>query len=122
MFADIDGLKHSNDRFGHESGDLLIVLAAKALTQTLRASDLIARLGGDEFAVLASLSPDESCDQIVARLSAKVDALSREANLTVPLQLSVGLHEFDWSDGLDLETRVAQADAAMYAQKRRRRT
>ena len=122
MFADIDGLKHSNDRFGHESGDLLIVLAAKALTQTLRASDLIARLGGDEFAVLASLSADESCDQIVARLSAKVDALSREANLSVPLQLSVGLHEFDWSDGLDLETRVAQADAAMYAQKRRRRT
>lgn len=122
MFADIDGLKHTNDQFGHESGDTLIVLAARALTQTLRVSDLIARFGGDEFAVLASLSPDDSSDEIAARLGARVEALSRDANLSVALQLSVGIHEFDWSDGLDLETRVAQADVAMYAQKRRRRT
>jgi diguanylate cyclase (GGDEF)-like protein/PAS domain S-box-containing protein len=122
MFADIDGLKRANDEFGHETGDALIALAAKALTQTLRASDLIARLGGDEFAALASLSSDDSTAAIAERLSSRVEALNREANLPIPLQLSFGMHEFEWADKLDLETRVAQADAAMYAQKRSRKT
>lgn len=121
MFADIDGLKRANDEFGHETGDALIALAAKALTQTLRASDLIARLGGDEFAALVSLSPVDSTAAIAERLSARVDSLNREANLPRPLRLSFGMHEFDWAEDLDLETRIAQADAAMYVQKRRRK-
>jgi len=120
MFADIDGLKQANDEFGHDQGDVLIELTAKALTQTFRASDLVARLGGDEFAVLASLSSEDSASALAERLHQRLDALNDEARLAVPLQLSFGLHEFEWTDNLDLETRVAQADAAMYAQKRSR--
>lgn len=120
MFADIDGLKQANDEFGHDLGDALIELTAKALTQTFRASDLVARLGGDEFAVLASLSSEDSTDALSERLHQRLDGLNDEIKLAVPLRLSFGLHEFEWTDDLDLETRVAQADGAMYAQKRSR--
>ena len=120
MIADIDGLKQANDEFGHDLGDALIELTSKALTQTFRASDLVARLGGDEFAVLASLSSDDSADALSERLHQGLDALNAETKLAVPLRLSFGLHEFEWTDDLDLETRVAQADGAMYAQKRNR--
>lgn len=120
MFADIDGLKQANDDYGHELGDALIALAAKALSQTFRASDLVARLGGDEFAVLASLSAKDSTPALAERLAKRLDTLNDEARFPVPLRLSFGLHEFEWTEDLDLETRVAQADAAMYAQKRSR--
>lgn len=120
MFADVDGLKHANDEFGHDVGDALIALAAKALTQTFRASDLVARLGGDEFAVLASLSQEDSVAALGKRLGQQLDALNAEAGLPVRLQLSFGLHEFEWTDSLSIEARVAQSDAAMYAQKRSR--
>jgi diguanylate cyclase (GGDEF)-like protein/PAS domain S-box-containing protein len=120
MIADIDGLKQANDEFGHDLGDALIELTAKALTQTFRASDLVARLGGDEFAVLASLSPDDSASALSERRHQRLNALNDETKLAVPLRLSFGPHEFEWTDDLDLETRVAQADGAMYAQKRSR--
>jgi diguanylate cyclase (GGDEF)-like protein/PAS domain S-box-containing protein len=122
MFADVDGLKQANDEYGHDVGDALITLAAKVLAQTFRESDLIARFGGDEFAVLASLTSDDSARTLGERVTARLDALNREAKLPVPLSLSVGTLEFNWADELDLETRVAQADAAMYAQKRSRKT
>jgi diguanylate cyclase (GGDEF)-like protein/PAS domain S-box-containing protein len=121
MFADVDGLKQANDEFGHELGDTLLTIAAKALTLTFRASDLIARLGGDEFAVLASISPYDSTAMIADRLRAQLDILNAEAGLVTPLRLSFGMHEFEWIDDVDLETRVAQADAAMYTQKRSRK-
>lgn len=119
MFVDIDGLKQANDDFGHELGDALIVLTAKALTQTFRSTDLVARLGGDEFAALASLSAEDSAAVLTARLTQRLAALNEESQLAMPLRLSFGLHEFEWADDLDLETRVARADTAMYAQKRR---
>ena len=119
MFVDIDGLKQANDEFGHELGDALIVLTAKALTQTFRSTDLVARLGGDEFAALASLSAADSAAVLTARLTQRLAALNDESQLAMPLRLSFGLHEFEWADDLDLETRVARADTAMYAQKRR---
>jgi diguanylate cyclase (GGDEF)-like protein len=121
MFADVDELKRANDDFGHELGDCLLTMAAKALTLTFRASDLIARLGGDEFAVLASISPYESADALAARLSAQLDVLNAEAGLAAPLRLSFGMHEFDWVGDVDLDTHLAQADAAMYAQRRDRK-
>ncbi len=120
MIADIDGMKRTNDRFGHEAGDTLIRLAAKALTTTLRSSDLIARLGGDEFAALGSASSLGSGAQIAERIAAQVDALNRDAALPIPLRLSVGVHEFDWSDNFHLEALIAIADSSMYEQKRSR--
>ncbi len=121
LVADIDGLKRSNDHHGHEAGDALIQLAAKALTATLRSSDLIARLGGDEFVALGSASSQGSSAQIAERIAAQVDVLNADAALPIPLQLSVGVHEFDWSKDLHLEALIAKADAAMYDQKRSKR-
>lgn len=118
MFADIDGLKSANDRFGHDAGDELIVGAAKVLTRTVRATDLVARLGGDEFVALASLSSGESTAAIANRLASHLDAFNSDVALRTPLQMSIGTLEFQWTDELALESLVSRADAAMYEQKR----
>ncbi|MBN2852909.1 MAG: diguanylate cyclase [Clostridia bacterium] len=52
IMGDINGLKLTNDAFGHSFGDQLIISMANAIKTSCRADDIIARLGGDEFVIL----------------------------------------------------------------------
>ncbi|MDJ0823487.1 MAG: GGDEF domain-containing protein [Paracoccaceae bacterium] len=52
ILVDLDRFKDVNDRFGHEAGDRILSLAAKALKGELRTRDMLARWGGEEFLIL----------------------------------------------------------------------
>ncbi len=52
VFLDLNGFKHINDKYGHNTGDDLLVKIGQELQEHIRDSDIIARLGGDEFGVL----------------------------------------------------------------------
>jgi len=52
MVVDLDRFKQVNDRHGHAAGDAVLVEAARRLSSTIRASDLVARIGGEEFLVV----------------------------------------------------------------------
>jgi len=57
---DVDGLKHVNDEFGHEAGDVMLQAVGQTLSSILRGWDVVARVGGDEFAALmVGIGPDE---------------------------------------------------------------
>jgi len=49
IFIDIDNLKTTNDRGGHEAGDTVLRNVFSTLKDTLRPYDPIVRWGGDEF-------------------------------------------------------------------------
>lgn len=50
--VDIDHFKHVNDTYGHQIGDEILRLVAKALSASTREVDIIGRLGGDEFVMV----------------------------------------------------------------------
>lgn len=50
-YIDLDNFKEVNDRYGHNTGDLLLQTVARCFTAGLRRTDLIARMGGDEFCI-----------------------------------------------------------------------
>lgn len=52
IIGDINGLKFTNNAFGHTKGDFLITKMAGILQMSCRESDIIARTGGDEFSIL----------------------------------------------------------------------
>lgn len=116
LFADLDGLKTINDDLGHPAGDQAIKDVATILRRTFRASDILARLGGDEFAVLVLETPKASTEAVLARLERSLH--THNANAVRPLSLSLGIARDDWEHPSSLEDLLAQADAAMYAQKR----
>jgi two-component system cell cycle response regulator len=119
FFCDVDNLKTINDFYGHGEGDLAIVRAADALEQTFRGSDILARLGGDEFAVLAMEASTQSQEVILRRLEKSLKK-SNASQSRYAMSLSVGLARFDPKHPVSLGALIAQADQAMYEQKRRR--
>jgi diguanylate cyclase (GGDEF)-like protein len=52
MVVDVNGMKSTNDTFGHAAGDELLRRTAQVLRMSFRKEDVIARIGGDEFVVL----------------------------------------------------------------------
>jgi diguanylate cyclase (GGDEF)-like protein len=125
MFIDIDGLKPVNDHSGHEVGDRLLRAAAGLLLGAVRPSDLVARLGGDEFAIWMDATDQftaaERADNL-CRAAAMVLAQAAWGTLPVPdgtrkPGLSIGIAIHEPSSGLDGETLLRLADAAMYIAK-----
>jgi diguanylate cyclase (GGDEF)-like protein/PAS domain S-box-containing protein len=121
VFADLDGLKAINDRFGHAEGDQAIVAAANALRATFRRSDVIGRLGGDEFAALALETGPSSLARLELRLAERIAAVNRTGRHPWRLEMSVGRARYDPARPCSMEELIARADEAMYRRKRDRR-
>ena len=68
MVLDVNGLKLTNDAFGHEMGDRLLRSVGSILTKTCRADDIICRIGGDEFAILLPKTNADQAEAIKQRL------------------------------------------------------
>jgi two-component system cell cycle response regulator len=118
FFADLDGLKLINDRFGHAEGDRAITLAAACIKETFRKFDVTARLSGDEFVALIAEVPGRSMEAIGRRLQRNLADRSG-AELPYTLSLSVGVSHFDPDNPVTLQELMRRADAALYRHKRK---
>lgn len=71
IMGDVNGLKLTNDAFGHDKGDELIKEVANILRKCCRSEDIIARIGGDEFSILLPQTTDEQVKEICGRIYAE---------------------------------------------------
>ncbi|KUO78726.1 MAG: diguanylate cyclase [Desulfosporosinus sp. BRH_c37] len=113
IMADMNGLKLTNDVFGHESGDKLLVNVSKVFLSCCRQSDIVARWGGDEFFLILPGASSTVCEKICERvkyLCSKVDP--------DPIELSVSLGAAT-SEKLNtnLTSLMTVAESAMYSNK-----
>ncbi|HEX6053673.1 MAG TPA: GGDEF domain-containing response regulator [Gemmatimonadaceae bacterium] len=122
VFADVDGLKWTNDTVGHEAGDRLLVDAARVLQGAFRRTDLVARLGGDEFVVLADDATDADVHLVLGKLQEQIDLRNTAAGTAVPrLSISAGALCFQAGAAIKLQDLLAEADARMLQNKAGRR-
>ena len=119
IFIDVDHLKAINDTWGHLAGDRALIDTARVLKESCREADIIARLGGDEFVALMTVDSDQTAELVCERIRARVEAHNLETPRGYPLSLSVGATRTK-SEGTMLADLLAQADTALYEQKRGR--
>jgi two-component system, cell cycle response regulator len=120
FFADLDGLKWINDRYGHGEGDRAISLAAACIKETFRKFDVTARLSGDEFVALIMEEPGRSAETICRRLQMNLaDCAGTESPYR--LSMSVGVAHFDPDKPVTLQELMRQADTGLYEHKRKNR-
>jgi diguanylate cyclase (GGDEF)-like protein/PAS domain S-box-containing protein len=118
LYADLDGLKQINDRYGHAEGDRVLQDVAEILKRCFRASDAIARLGGDEFAILAADAEEHSERIMRERVRRALERVSREAGRPYRISISLGATRVQAGEAASAEEWLAEADRRMYEQKR----
>ena len=117
MVLDLDGLKLINDSLGHVSGDALLRVAARFLSETAPANAQVCRIGGDEFAMLLPGVTQDSATSIQQRLQEKIESHNQNHS-TLHLGFSVGCAI---ATSLPLRPRdlFMEADTRMYKEKLR---
>jgi diguanylate cyclase (GGDEF)-like protein len=115
---DLDAFKDFNDRHGHVAGDRLLVAASRALTDSIRDTDLAARFGGDEFVVLLPEADATQAVTCLERIRSCV-AQARVAGAKDGATASAGIAVFDPTvrASVSVSAWLRQADAALYAAK-----
>jgi diguanylate cyclase (GGDEF)-like protein/PAS domain S-box-containing protein len=114
--VDLDRFKEVNDVFGHALGDATLREAARRFCEAADGA-FAARLGGDEFALIVTDALLPSGVEAVAGALSR--ALASDIVIDehrVHIGLSVGVAIFP-NDGMDADTLLANADAALYRAK-----
>ncbi len=113
IIGDVNGLKLTNDAFGHHAGDRLLAAAAESLRRVLKDKDVLARWGGDEFIMLLPNTDMEEANSIIHDINHDnkktfVDSIN--------LSISFG-YAVKYNNGYDMSIVMKQADDMMYKEK-----
>ncbi len=112
IMGDLNGLKITNDVFGHAAGDSLLKRAADILRSASREDDVVARWGGDEFLMLLPRTTAETAKQIMDKIKAECAAGSEDM-LKISIALGCGIKNGEE----DVQSVLQEAEDWMYHQK-----
>jgi diguanylate cyclase (GGDEF)-like protein/PAS domain S-box-containing protein len=87
VVGDVNGLKLTNDVFGHKEGDRLLKEIAVVLENSTRKDDIVTRLGGDEFCILLPQTDAKTVDKVIERIKENCTAAALDP---IPLNIAVG--------------------------------
>jgi diguanylate cyclase (GGDEF)-like protein len=117
LYFDLDNFKAVNDAHGHAAGDVVLRHFSDLLASQIRETDVLARLGGDEFGVILSHVTLKQAEKKGASLAQALrDRQPVWQGQVVKLSFSHGAYELRAGENAD--GAMAEADHAMYAEKR----
>ncbi|HEV3232125.1 MAG TPA: GGDEF domain-containing protein, partial [Candidatus Dormibacteraeota bacterium] len=123
LMCDLDHLREVNNRFGHQTGDLVIRRVAEILRGGTRNFDVPARFGGEEFVVLLPETTQRRARIIAERLRIALAEetfhplrAGRFGGGSFGVTISIGVATFP-DDATTAEQLIARADQAAYAAK-----
>jgi len=113
LMLDLNGLKGTNDTFGHLAGDVMLKYFAERLQSAIRGSDVPIRLGGDEFLVLLPECKASEVQHVLSRLNGITAEFDGHK---IPVEFAAGWT--DYISGESSQAMMMRADTALYANKR----
>jgi diguanylate cyclase (GGDEF)-like protein len=120
IMLDLDGFKDINDRYGHMTGDRVLVLVAGALGAHLRKTDIAARYGGDEFAVILPETDLPAAAIIAGRIAEGISGVRLDADRETVISFTASIgYATCTPDSAERGQILAIADRLMYESKRR---
>ena len=119
IFMDVDGLKNTNDLYGHNAGDELIISAALCIKNVFATYGKCYRIGGDEFCVLI-FDSIENMDELLKQMDQEIIKYNR--NNRYYLSITRGISFLKDTEGKQkkISDWKYEADQDMYCNKKRR--
>jgi len=126
LFIDLDRFKDINDRYGHDTGDKLLVKFVDRIRPLLDKDDVLARMSGDEFSILlknidgTSLDGMRRVNEVCAKLSSELSRVFIINQYEIITSASIGVRLFP-DDVKHASDVIVQADVAMYKSKKKKK-
>lgn len=114
---DLNNLKPTNDKFGHEAGDKLIAGFAKAIKQAAVPHMFTGRSGGDEFICVVTNLDESACQKFLETLMEKAVLAEKELPAGVKISYAEGHALSSEFPGSNVKQLMDQADKRMYVNK-----
>lgn len=116
FFIDLDHFKQVNDKFGHATGDEVLIVLGTVMNDYLQSGEIAGRMGGEEFCMFVqNCSPDMA----LAKAQKLVDEFRHQARIVdgkeVGCTLSIGVAVSTDTD--DLDNLLGEADRLLYIAK-----
>lgn len=119
LLVDVDHFKQINDRYGHSTGDMVLIQIAEILEHNTRQSDLAARYAGDEFIVLIRAGEEIGREKAAAIRREIAERRLHVEGDDIQVTVSVGLFIFNIADYAEnMEEIFRNVDTAMYKAKK----
>lgn len=118
IMIDLDGFKLLNDNHGHHAGDKVLAETAALLKRVVRSSDLVFRYGGDEFLLVLPHADCDRAELVKMRIGEAAEEWNQENGKYEDFRLSLSTGCSTWKRGDDLFSKIKEADALMYLEKK----
>jgi len=117
IMIDLNYLKLTNDKYGHEQGNAAIQSLCKMICDTFHHSPVF-RIGGDEFVVVLKGVDLENIEDLKAEFQWKLREASEGKEPGQGVSAAAGYAVFDPSTDKKIEDAFTRADVAMYEKKK----
>ena len=116
IMLDLNDLKKTNDVYGHETGNELIITSAKIISDVFKRSPVF-RIGGDEFVVILLNDDLEKHNELLETFKSRCENTYVEGK-HYPINIAVGFSRFEQGKDIQFADVFNRADNAMYENKR----
>ena len=116
---DVNNLKETNDKYGHDVGNKLIITAAKIISETFKRSPVF-RIGGDEFVAILQNSELDSYEELLLKFDLECSNAYIEADGEhLSVKIARGFSKYVNGEDEQFIDVFNRADDEMYKNKRK---
>ena len=106
----LDGFENINEKFGPQSGNLVLTCFARVLSDCIRYRDQVFRYGGEQFTVLLNDLNRTSVAQIAERIKQEM----AENCVLLEFDVSCSIGSANYQSGDDLDSLFERANSGFY--------
>ncbi|WP_422382472.1 GGDEF domain-containing protein [Marinicellulosiphila megalodicopiae] len=113
VMVDLDHFKKINDRYGHQTGDVVLANLGELLNKFIKNDESVSRFGGEEFMILM---PNQTFEMVKERIEAlRVEIETYDMPIDKPVTASFGVATSIYR--IEFKQLIEKADNALYVAK-----